>query len=109
MRAVLGSAGWDGLSEVTQQRLTANGATLLVELEMPQPEIPDPHVLQAIAQPALVVGAIGSPPMFEDLNRTLVRWLPNARLVHVGGDHRISPAEPEIIEFLQALTMTPAT
>jgi hypothetical protein len=39
--------------------------------------------------------------MFEDLNRTLVCWLPNARLVHVGGGHRISPAEPEIVEFLQ--------
>jgi pimeloyl-ACP methyl ester carboxylesterase len=109
IRAVLGDAGWDGLPEVTRQRLTANGATLLVELDMPQPEIPDPHVLRNVAQPSLVVGAIGSPPMFEDLNRALVRWLPNARLVHIGGGHRISPAEPEIVDFLQEFTAAPVT
>ena len=103
MRAVLHDAGWEGLPEDVKQRLTANGATLLVELEMPQPEIPDPTVLRDIAQPVLVVGATDSPPMFEDLNQALVRWLPNARLVHVGGGHRISPAESEVVSFIQHL------
>ena len=103
MRAVLHDAGWEGLPKDVKQRLTANGATLLVELEMPQPEIPDPTVLRDIAQPVLVVGATDSPPMFEDLNQALVRWLPNARLVHVGGGHRISPAESEVVSFIQHL------
>ena len=101
MRVVLQDAGWEDLPETIRQRLTANGATLLVELDMPQPEIPDPTVLRDIAQPVLVVGGLESPPMFEDVNRALVRWLPDARLVHVQGGHRISPAEPEVVSFVR--------
>ena len=54
-----------------------------------------------ITRPVLVVGGVESPPMFEDVNRALVRWLPDARLVHVQGGHRISPAEPEVVSFVR--------
>jgi esterase len=101
IRAVLHDKGWEDLPGAARHRLTANGGTLLVELDMPQPEIPDPTVLHDIAQPVLVVGGLESPPMFEELNRALVRWLPHARLVHVQGGHRVSPAEPEVVKFVR--------
>jgi esterase len=102
-RAVLHDAGWEALPSSARQRLTANSATLLAELAMPQPEIPDPELLRCMDVPVLVVGAIDSPRMFVQLNEALVHWLPNARLAHVGGGHRISPAEPEIISFIQSV------
>jgi hypothetical protein len=37
------------------------------------------------------------------LNQALVRWLPKARLAHVGGGHRISPVEAKVVSFIQEL------
>ena len=103
IRTVLHDAGWEALPQAAKDRLSANGAAILAECNMPEPEIEDPSVLGTITQPVLLIAAEGSPPMFRRISDELVRHLPHAQLVLIDGGHLITPAQPAVLSFLQQL------
>jgi esterase len=103
IRTVLHDTGWEALPQAAKDRLSANGAAILAEFNMHQPEIENPSVLGTITQPVLLIAAEGSPPMFRRISDQLVRHIPHAQLVLAGGGHLISPAQPPVLSFLQQL------
>ena len=63
----------------------------------------DATAVAMIEQPALVVAADASHPVFREAADALAAALPNARRVQVGGDHLVDPAGPEVLAFLAAV------
>ena len=49
----------------------------------------------------LVVGGEASPEGFRAINEAVLRELPNAKALIVGGGHLLSPAHPEVLAFVR--------
>jgi esterase len=100
---VAGETGWRSFPEEVRQALTANGPAILAEVLGEWWLQADAAALATIAQPALFVAAADSPPVLREPVDAMVRALPNARLVLVGGGHLIDPAHPEIFAFVESI------
>jgi pimeloyl-ACP methyl ester carboxylesterase len=100
-RGVLGDDDYEALPEDTKARVAANGPAVLAELEGFMDGQPDLAQLRTITCPALVVAAMASPPAFRSVSEDLAAALPGARLALVEGGHLITPADPQVVRFLQ--------
>ncbi len=98
---VAGSGAWGSLPAAWRRSMTANGPAILAELRGEWWPRADAAALRAIAQPALLVAAAGSPPELREPTEALARVLPNARLQMVEGGHLIDPAGPAILAFVE--------
>lgn len=103
LRAVLGDDGYEAVNEDKRTRMAANGSAILAEIEGYRDDLPDPERLREITCPALVVAAMSSPPAFRLAMEALSETLPNARLAFVDGGHLITPADPQVMEFIQEI------
>jgi len=101
LRSVLGNAGYEAAPAGMKARVAANGPAIVAEMEGLNDEHPDPARLRAITCAALVVAAASSPPPFRRLDEKLAVALPHARLALVEGGHLITPADPQVVTFLQ--------
>lgn len=99
---VLGEETWRSLPAQLRQMFTENGPAILAEL-LGEGLQADADELSTIDQPALLVTAADSPPAFREANEALADALPKARTSGVGGGHLISPADAEVVAFLQEL------
>jgi pimeloyl-ACP methyl ester carboxylesterase len=105
IREVFGA--WDELPAEWRDVFTANGTALLAELR--GEERTDNHRLGELDIPALVVTAESSPEPIRRGSEALARALPQARHLHVGGDHAIDPASPDVLAFVSELVAAPRT
>lgn len=103
LRGVLGDDGYEALNEDKRTRMAANGPAIVAEIQGYRDDLPDPERLREIACPALVVAAMSSPVPFRAAMKTLAETLPNARLAFVEGGHMITPADAQVIAFIQEI------
>jgi pimeloyl-ACP methyl ester carboxylesterase len=101
LRGVLGDDGYDSLPIERRMRMEANGPAIVAEIEGYRDGLFDPARLREVGCPTLVVAATASPEPFQRAMEALVTILPNARLALVEGGHMITPAEPQVLEFIQ--------
>jgi pimeloyl-ACP methyl ester carboxylesterase len=99
LREVFGA--WEELPAVWRDVFRANGPALLAEVR--GGEAIDNARLRELQPPALVVTADASPQPIRLGSLALEAALPEARAIHVAGDHAIDPAGPDVIEFVQAV------
>lgn len=99
LRAVFGA--WDELPHAFREVFTANGQALVAEIR--GGESTDATRLGEIRAPTLVVTAEGSPVEFRLASEAVARAISHARSVHVGGDHAIDPAGPDVLAFVAEL------
>jgi esterase len=96
IRGVFGA--WEELPDVWRDVFTMNGEALLAEVR--GGETTDNARLGELSVPALVVTAEASPEPIQEGSEALARAIPQARHVHVAGDHAIDPAGPDVLEFV---------
>jgi pimeloyl-ACP methyl ester carboxylesterase len=106
LRSVLGDAAWEHLPESMQRLFVDNGPAILAECRGGALDV-DAAALSAIAQPALLVAATDSPPVFRHVTDALAAALPDARTALVGGGHLIDPAGPAVLDFIRQV-LSPA-
>ena len=97
LREVLGA--WDELPEAFRDVFTANSPALLAEIRGGE-RLADNSGLAALRTPTLIVAADDSPESLQHGTDGLVRALPQARVVRVGGGHVIDPAGPDVLAFV---------
>lgn len=105
IREVFGA--WDELPTQWRDVFTANGPALLAELR--GGERTDTDRLGELGVPTLVLTAESSPDPIRRGSEALARALPRARHVHVGGDHAVDPAGPDVLAFVADLVAAPRT
>ena len=100
LRAVLSDAGWEGLPEALRTKLAQNSPAVIAELTGGLLDL-NPGDLVAVHQPVLIVSGASSPAGFRELNQVLLSELPDARLATVPGGHLITPADPQVLAFIE--------
>lgn len=96
---VLGRDRWDGIPRPIRRMLTAEGPTILAELEGARLDAPLER-LAAIAVPTLVVSGSESPEPFRAVADLVAGAIPRAETSIVPGGHLLDPASAEIIRFV---------
>ena len=99
LRAAFGA--WDELPAPFREVFTANGQALLAEVR--GGESTETARIGEVRAPTLVVTAEESPVEFRLASEAVARAIPHARSVHVGGDHAIDPAGPDVLAFVSEL------
>jgi esterase len=100
LRTVAGDAGWEGLPEALRTKLAQNSPAVVAELTGGLLDL-KPGDLGSVQQPVLIVSGANSPAGFRELNQVLLRELPNAREATVAGGHLITPADPQVLAFVE--------
>jgi pimeloyl-ACP methyl ester carboxylesterase len=101
LREVAGDA-WDHFPAAARQMFTANGQAIIAELTGGSMPI-TPEDLSKIRQPALLVSGAASPPVFREVDDVIAAALPNSRTAVVAGGHLINPADPAVLQFIEAV------
>ncbi|MFO7573054.1 MAG: alpha/beta fold hydrolase [Gaiellaceae bacterium] len=97
LREVFGA--WDELPPIWREVFTANGQALLAEIRGGE-RLTGGFRLDELELPVLVVTADESPEPIRLGSEALAGAIPHARSVHVGGDHAIDPAGPDVRAFI---------
>ncbi len=100
LREVFGA--WEELPQVWRDVFTANGPALLAEVRGGE-RLSDNSRLAEHRVPTLIVAAEDSPEPLQHGTDGLVRALPQARFVRVGGGHAIDPAGPDVVAFVSEI------
>ncbi len=100
---VLGPRGWRGLPRDLRASITRDGPAILAELDGDRLDV-ELADLGAIAVPTLVVAAADSPPPFRRVSELVAGSIPRAELAIVEGGHRVDPAEPAVLDFLERMS-----
>ena len=100
LRDVLGDEVWESLPGEVQDAFRDNSQACIAELRGKDLQV-RPGDLAKITQPVLVVGGEASPEGFRAINEAVLRELPNAKALIVGGGHLLSPAHPEVLAFVR--------
>ncbi|MFC9919348.1 alpha/beta fold hydrolase [Agromyces binzhouensis] len=107
-RVMLGDDAWTDLPSEVRDALAAANGGVLAELAgdgldlSERPRRYDAEELEAVRAPTLVVVAEASPPPLHRAAEWIVGHLPDARRADVGGGHLIDPADPVVLEFIDA-------
>ena len=99
IEAVFGTGAWTLLPEEMQRLFTDNGPAIVAEVRGGGLRV-NAAAVALIEQPALVVAADGSHPVFTQAADALAAALPHAHRAQVRGDHLVDPAGPEVLAFL---------
>ncbi len=100
LREVFGA--WEELPDVWRDVFTANSPALLAEIRGGE-RLSDNSKLAEHRVPTLVVAAEDSPEGLQHGTDGLVRALPQARFVRVGGGHAIDPDCPDVVAFVSEM------
>jgi esterase len=103
IRSVIGDAAWHEMPEALKAMITDNGPAIVAETNGGDLRLA-PTELARIGQPTLVVGAAASPAVFRDMTDRIAEAIPHSRRALVEGGHLVSPADPEVLRFLQGIT-----
>jgi len=103
MARALGPATWDAMRPEARQALTDNGPALLAE-SRGKGVTAKPSQLATLSMPVLVVAGTESPPEFRRVAKLVADAIPNAQLAVVAGGHMIRPANPDVVQFIGAIT-----
>jgi len=99
LRDVLGDEMWESLPGDVQDAFRDNSLAALAELRGKDLQVQSGD-LAKVTQPVLLVGGEASPEGFRAINEAVLRELPGARSLVVGGGHLLSPAHPEVLAFV---------
>jgi pimeloyl-ACP methyl ester carboxylesterase len=102
LRDVLGDELWESLPIEVQDAFRDNSQAALAELRGKDLQVRQGD-LASVTQPVLVVGGEDSPEGFRQINKAVLRELPNAQELVVGGGHLLSPAHPEVLKFVESV------
>jgi len=97
--ALLGDDVWGELPEAVRRTFTENGPAIVSEERAGLLRVTADE-LAAVAQPALVVGALDSPAGFREWVPLVAAALPAVRTAWVAGGHLIDAAHPEVLAFV---------
>ncbi len=100
---VLGPRGWRGLPRDLRISITRDGPSILAELDGDRLDL-ELADLGSTAVPTLVVAGGESPPAFRRVSELVAGAIPGAELAVVESGHRVDPAEPAVIEFLERVS-----
>lgn len=100
---IVAPGAWASFPEPVRQMITANGPAIVAEFNGGMLDA-DLDALRKIEVPTLLVAASDSPPPFRRITERMADTIPGARTALVGGGHLVSPAEPEVLEFVRSLT-----
>lgn len=99
---VLGEETWRSFSDEMKQMFIANGPAIAAEFRGGDLDI-SIEELQTIAHYTLIVSAEESPEPFRKVDAILADALPNSEHVWVEGGHFISPAQPQVMQFVDRI------
>jgi hypothetical protein len=109
VREALGDSAWESFPAEVQQRLAATSPAVLAEIKGHHMDLSEDALdlnedeLAGIRRPALIVSAEDSIEACRRVNSRLSGALPFTHTVLVPGGHFISPAHPEILDFLDRI------
>jgi hypothetical protein len=98
---LLGEGVWATLPQGLRAILADNGPAILAEVQGEWWLPADAAALAAVGQPVLLVAADDSRPELREPTEAPAAHLPNARIARVPGGHRIDPAEPDVLAFVE--------
>ena len=107
----LGEGVWEAWPSQVRDVLTRSSAAVLAEARgegldlSPKPLVVDPDALAALPMPVLLVSGEDSPTPLRAVVARLATAMPDAMSFVVPGGHLIDPAHPEILAFVDRLTV----